>query len=371
MSLIHKLKRNLTNIPGATVNKKIVVIESDDWGSVRMPSLVAYKDLQQQGLDMNSGDSARYNQNDTLASSKDLSCLYKVLTNFKDHLGNHPVITPITIVANPDFVKIKEHNFKKYYCEPFTKTLKAYHGDNVFEIWKEGIEKKIFVPQFHGREHLNIAAWMRALQKNDKETVLAFDCGVWGYTNKHPLGLMYQAAFDLEVTSDLKLQHEVIESGLNVFEELFGYKASYFVPPNGPFNTTLEAVAAQKGIQYMFASKIQKEVLGGGVTRNKYYWLGKKNKHGQLYLTRNCFFEPSNTSKNWVKSCLEDINRAFRWKKPAVISSHRVNFIGSLNIKNRESGLDNLEQLLKAILLKWPDVEFKTSAELGGILAKK
>ncbi|NOR88211.1 MAG: polysaccharide (de)acetylase, partial [Bacteroidales bacterium] len=83
-------------------------------------------------------------------------------------------------------------------------------ANNVFEVWKEGITKKLFVPQFHGREHLNVATWMRALQKGDKETLLAFDYGVWGYTNKHPLGLMYQAAFDLEFLLDLKVHQEVI-----------------------------------------------------------------------------------------------------------------------------------------------------------------
>ena len=182
---------------------------------------------------------------------------------------------------------------------------------------------------------------------------------------------MYQAAFDLEFLADLKIQQEVIESGLDLFETLFGYKASYFVPPNGPFNNTLEDILAEKGIKYMFASKIQKEVLGNGNTRNRYYWLGKKNKHGQHYMARNCFFEPSLKGKDWVDSCMEDINRAFRWKKPAVISSHRVNFIGSLNPENRDNGLINLEKLLKAILAKWPDVEFKTSAELGEIIANK
>ncbi|NOR88212.1 MAG: hypothetical protein GQ527_11435 [Bacteroidales bacterium] len=158
---------------------------------------------------------------------------------------------------------------------------------------------------------------------------------------------------------------------MNLFETLFGYKASYFVPPNGPFNNSLEEIAAQKGIEFMFASKIQQEVLGNGKTRNKYYWLGKKNKHGQCYMSRNCFFEPSLKNKDWVESCLEDITRAFRWKKPAVISSHRVNYIGGLKLKNRNNGLKELEKLLKAILIKWPDVEFKTSAELGAIIANK
>lgn len=227
------------------------------------------------------------------------------------------------------------------------------------------------MPQFHGREHLNIAPWMRALQNGDKEALLAFEYGLWGYNNIHPLGLMFQAAFDLELASDLKVQELAISSGLILFEKLFGYKADFFVPPNGPFNNNLEKVAAKGGIKYMSASKIQNEVLGEGKTRKKIHYLGQKNQHNQRYITRNCFFEPSDTTKDWVTSCLADIENAFQWKKPAVISSHRVNYIGGLNENNRKQGLEQLSILLTSIIKKWPEVEFMTSSELGELIAAK
>jgi hypothetical protein len=371
MSIKQRLLRNVSNIPGAVINRKIVVIESDDWGSLRMPSLETFNELRNKGLDVDSGDSKRYNINDTLESSDDLKELFKVLTSVKDHKGHYPVFTPVAVVANPDFQKIKENNFKKYYWEPFTNTLNRYNRTGTFELWREGIDRKIFLPEFHGREHLNVAIWMRALQNNDKETLLGFDNEVWGYNNKNLHNIMYQAAFDLEFQSDLKIQQEVLESGLDLFEQLFGYKARYFVPPNGPFNNSLEKTVAQKGIDYLFASKVQEEVLGEGKTKKRYYWLGKKNEYGQTYMSRNCFFEPSLEGVDWVTSCLKDIERAFRWKKPAVISSHRVNFIGGLNPKNRETSLIEFKKLLNAIVVNWPEVEFKSSAELGDLIAGK
>jgi len=42
MKLEKALRKNLVNIPGWRTNRKIVVIESDDWGSVRMPSREVY-----------------------------------------------------------------------------------------------------------------------------------------------------------------------------------------------------------------------------------------------------------------------------------------------------------------------------------------
>ena len=65
---------------------------------------------------------------------------------------------------------------------------------------------------------------------------------------------------------------------------------------------------------------------------------------------------------------MEEIRVAFKWGKPAVISSHRVNYVGSIDPSNRDNGLDKLKKLLNKVLKKWPDVEFMTSAELGDLI---
>jgi hypothetical protein len=364
--------KNLSNLPGWRTKRKIVVIESDDWGSVRMPSLAVLQGLIAKGLDLTGGDSNRYNLNDSLAGKEDLTALFETLGQYKDRNNKPAVFTAVSLVANPDFHKIKEHDFTAYYHEPFTQTLQRYYGDDsAYQLWKEGIRHRIFVPQFHAREHINIAEWMRALHARDKETLLAFEQGLWGFNNMKNLasGISYQAAFDLYNPADLSIQASSIKEGLILFDKLFGYKASFFVPPNGPFNNALEKVAAEGGIKYMSASKIQIEPQGNGVNKKHLHWLGQKNKHNQLYITRNCFFEPSQEGKDWVNACLNDIETAFRWNKPAVISSHRVNYIGALNPKNRESGLKQLKQLLTAITTRWPDIEFCTSNELGDTMA--
>jgi len=66
---------------------------------------------------------------------------------------------------------------------------------------------------------------------------------------------------------------------------------------------------------------------------------------------------------------MNEINTAFRWHKPAVISSHRVNYTGGLYVENRDHGLASLKNLLTAIVKKWPDVEFMTTAELGSLIS--
>ena len=250
--------------------------------------------------------------------------------------------------------------------------MKRYPGcKNSFSLWKEGIKNGIFIPQFHGREHLNVTAWMKSLQSCHWDTRISFNNGMWGIKTdpKNNIGVSFQAAFDLIDLNDLSNQETAIRQGLKIFFDLFGYKATHFVPPNGPFNRNLEKVASDSGIKFMSAAKVQKEPLGKGQTRKSYHWLGQKNKHGQRYITRNCFFEPSQEGRDWVSSCINDIRIAFNWHKPAVISSHRVNYIGAIDPVNREKGLKQLKTLLGEVVKNWPDVEFMDSNKLGTLLS--
>lgn len=97
--------------------------------------------------------------------------------------------------------------------------------------------------------------------------------------------------------------------------------------------------------------------------------MGKQNKNDQIYLVRNVLFEPSSSqSIDWVNNALYQISRAFSEKQPAIICSHRVNFIGRIFKENRDRNLKLFRLLLNNILKKWPDVEFMSSDELGKLI---
>src|SRR5690554_2556705 len=115
--MLKNLIKNLSNIPGWRTNRKIVVIESDDWGSLRMSSNQAYEYLLKKNLNIDQGAGARYNLYDTLASKEDLAHLFDVLKSVKDKNGDSAKFTAVSLVANPDFTKIKETNYETYYYE--------------------------------------------------------------------------------------------------------------------------------------------------------------------------------------------------------------------------------------------------------------
>lgn len=362
------VKKHLSNIPGWHTNRHLVIIESDDWGSIRMPSEEVFNTLLREGIDWHSDGGYRYNRYDSLATTEDLASLFEVLSSVFDSTGRPVVLTPVSLTANPDFVEIMNSDFTEYFYEPFTETLKRYKGcENSFKLWQEGIEKRLFVPQFHGREHLNVKAWMSALKKKHELVSLAFKYAMWGISTADDpeLGVELQAAFDFVNKDDLNYQKKVIVTGLELFEKIFGYNATYFVPPNGPFSSSLESTCAEEGIKYLSVSKFQTEPCDRGKRKKKLHWLGQVGKSGLTYITRNCFFEPGLPEQDWVDSCLNDISVAFKWHKPAVISTHRVNYIGALDRKNRDVGLEKMSSLLHQIMKNWPDTEFLTSAELG------
>ncbi len=361
---------NLQCLPGKRVNQKIVIIESDDWGSIRMSSKKSYDTLLSKGIPVNK---SFYNKYDSLASAEDLEHLFEVLAKYKDKNGNSPVITANTIVANPDFDKIRADNFEKYHFETFVDTLKKYSSShhNSFDLWREGIANKLFIPQFHGREHLNHKRWMSSLKQGDKQAHAAFDENVFGYPieAKSFFFKNYMAAFDLDSPEDVEEQVKIVEEGLEIFRDIIGYRAESFIAPNYIWHNAIEEALSKNGIKQLQSGLYQ---FRPHADKDKYskvmHYIGQKNKYGLGYSVRNCFFEPSFNTNDWVNNCLQRIEVAFNWKKPAIICSHRVNFIGSIEKSNRDNSLKKLDILLQKITQKWPDAIFISSNQLNEYL---
>jgi|SRR5690554_211478 len=357
---INKSMKFINERRGWTTDRKIIVIESDDWGSIRMPNRYVYNNLLKSGIRV---DKCHYCKYDSLASKTDLEHLYSILIKYKDKNGNHPIITANTIVANPDFKKIEESNFESYFYETFLKTIETYPNHN-FDLWKEGVENKIFYPQSHGREHLNIHRWMKALQFNSKEVHLGFKNNFFGLSTsiskeKNP---SFMAALD---SADENFINEVLIDGLVIFEDIFKYKSESFIAPNYIWSKANELALKKRGVNYLQGTFVQKLPS----KRKIYHYLGEKNKTSHIYLTRNAFFEPSELkTKDWVNNCLKDVDKAFNLNKPAIIGSHRVNYIGEIFEENRMKNLKLLDELLFNIIKKWPNVEFMTSDKLGKII---
>ena len=369
--LKHIATRNLLNIPGWHNDRQIVVIESDDWGSIRMPSKEVHNILLKNGIKV---DQCPYNSFDSLESESDLTALYKVLTLVRDKNGRHPVITANSVVANPNFEKIHNSGFQEYHFETILDSYKRYpNHSKSFHLIQEGLKNKIFHPQFHGREHLNVSRWMSALQLQLPETLLAFEHHLSGLSTNITTEKRksYLAAMDYDSDEDCLEKQEILKSGLRLFESIYGYKSESFIAPNYIWGNDLLPILKNNSVKYIQGVRLQSHP-NLQANKNLYlrHKLGEINHFDQLYLIRNCFFEPTlNPHIDSADSCLREIQIAFSWKKPAVISAHRLNFIGGIEEKNRTKNLKSLYVLLSAIVKKWPNVEFITSDKLGKLIS--
>lgn len=368
-----ELRKSLKNIVGYRTERKIVVIESDDWGSIRTKDKIAFDSMLDKGLDV---DKNSYTMYDALESNDDLTSLFEILVKYKDCHGKHPVFTPMYIMANPDFEAIRSNGFSKFEFEHFLETCKKYpNHDEVGSLIQQGINAKIFMPELHGREHLNAPRWLRMLQKHDKVASISFEnesFGAMAFNGKKTVP--YLNTFTAEFPNEIAYVRENLSDAVRMFTETFGYEPSHFIEPDdfGPFE--IESILHELGVRYLLRAKSTKYAnYHNTFTRKYFHWIGKRNKWNQVYLTRNCTFEPHRPLdlKDVVASCINEIENAFFWKKPAVIISHRASYIGSINKNNQINGLKQLDILLKTIVSKWPEVEFMTSTELGDIIINR
>lgn len=369
-ALKRHISRHITNLYGWRTDQKIVVIESDDWGSIRMPSRKVYNKCLKEGYRV---DQIAYERYDSLASEDDLELLFDSLNSVTDCWGNPAVLTANILTANPDFEKIKDADFQEYFYEPISETFKKYpNHSNCLDLWNKGKKAGVFYPQSHGREHLNVSLFMDALQKGDKDVLFGFEHKMSGCIpkDKFKKGNKYVESLRYTSPDDKNEKLSYLAEGLDLFENLMGYRSESFIPPNYIWSTDFDKTMASKGVYFYQGKRKMKEPLLDGNIRYRSHKLGEVNVYGQRYLIRNAIFEPTLSNNNTapVEQCLKDISTAFRMNKPAIICSHRINYVGFLDESNRDKNLKMFKELLKKITEFWPEVEFMNSVQLGMLM---
>jgi hypothetical protein len=350
----------LNSVKGYRTNKKIVIIESDDWGAIRTTK-EGYRFFKNKKYNV---DKSVY-MLDCLESNSDLDALYNVLDSHIDSNGNPAVFTANVILTNPDFQKIYDSNYKKYTYKRIDHEDKGENDTfQVSKMWMKGYSDKLFIPQLHGREHIQWWKWMDDLQQGSEEALSSFKykmCGVPKNVSKLSVSY-YEPVFvhdKFTSTEDNPLEESIKESAA-IFTEITGYSSISAIAPVCTWNDDVERHWNDEGIKLIQGAMIQ---YSSTYNKNKYIprYTGESNSLGQLYSTRNCFFEPS--KGDTVNKVMKQISMAFFLKKPAIISSHRVNYVGGIKIGNRDNGLKQLNKLLSEIRRKWPDVVFMSTKD--------
>src|SRR5690554_6153275 len=137
----------------------------------------------------------------------------------------------------------------------------------------------------------------------------------------------------------------ILQEGIINFKKIYGYGATCFTPPAQQFPESLESFLPKLGIKAMDKPLYSSKHIGFGKHRRRFHYIKQNRDTGLLELVRNVVFEPTDSNIDHVDKAIKQVEAAFRWNRPAIISSHRVNFSGGIDPKNRKKGLDNLNLL--------------------------
>lgn len=365
------LANHLKNIKGKKVKRKFLAFSVDDYGNIRLASAQAKKNLLNADVKLKN----RFDQLDALDTREDYEMLFDTLDYVKDKAGNPAIFTPYALPCNTDYQLTKENgsfvpeNLDVTY-EKLTGDEKAFDG--AYNTLLEGIKHKFIKPQFHGREHLNVHLFNALF--NDKNPQLLANlenrslAGVPNHSAFPEVG--FNQAFAFWKEEETELHKEIIKNGLKRFEKVYGYKSLTFTPPAQQLHASLYPYVGELGVEGVDKVRSTMRHKGEGAYEKETNTLGEKGLGSTITIVRNCVFEPNDRNIDWVNFTLKQIEAAFFWNKPAIVSSHRVNFCGHIDPENRKKGLATLKALLEKVVKKWPDVEFVSVPELVEIIKK-
>ncbi len=365
-----RIKTHLYNAKGWHTRRKIVVFESDDWGCLRVPPKDEFERLAKH---IPSVRKNAFNRVDGLETQDDLERLFDLLGSFRDIHGNPAVLTANFVTCNPDYKAIKESGFEHFIVEDFPLAYSRTSGaEGNKELVSKGIADGCFFPQFHGREHVQAEAWLRDLFEGNERTRIGFDHHFFAFNRNEAASRSYLSAFDAANIDELAPVAERIRDGLDRFERLFGFRSRSVIAPQNTLHYDLFPVLAAAGVDIIQGARVNKQsAIHVGDPRTVKRFTGRITSEGQLDIARNVTFEPSASAADWVEKALAEMAIAFAWGRPAVICTHRYNFMGGIEEANRDRGLRSMAELLKAIQKKWPSVEFMTTVGLADTIRKK
>lgn len=356
------------NLRGRCFNEQWVIIQSDDWGSIRVPQ----NSEALEKLHRSTNKLSIFQKFDTLDSHKDWTELITVLDSIQDRMGKKPVFTSNFVTGNPNFEQIENHQFTQFFWDPFYLTYEQLNQNyfNTLETIKYGISKGVIEPQYHGRQHVNHKKWLKSLSAGDETALDFFRLNMWIYDSLNSNSLRsLNAVFD---SSDYTIEEVELEfnEGIHAFNHAFGQFPQSFIPNNYFFNREWISMLPKYGIKSIQGMKYGYETN----ERDSAIHFRRYNQKDQLTsslvnLVRNVIFDPSvdilNPKNNSVKWAKDQIKMAFALKKPIIIDSHRVNYVGGIDANNRINGIEKLGELLNWLVQKYPKVRFTSTAELA------
>ncbi len=311
----------------------IVIFESDDWGT------------------------GSFNQQTALTRINTL------LAQYTDSTGSHPVMTLGVILAEPDVAKIKASNQQIYY----KRTLADSRYAKLREAIQQGIDQGTFAVHLHGMEHFWPASLMQSAQNNPQVQQWLFNNDSL-QTEDLPSELQSRWVDSSQIPSREHSPEDIqraIDEELSLYAEIFGQTPKIVVPPTFVWTDEVEKAYAARGIEVWITPG--RQCTGRDKQRlpkpnGRLFWNGQE-QGGLLFLVRNNYFEPS--IGHTAETALQGILAKTQCGRPALLETHRFNFIDETE---NNSSLQELDKLLQLMHTHLPNVRFMSVTQLAKIM---
>lgn len=339
---INKLKRILSFRLRKKIKKKIVIIESDDWGMERAKDEASLNKIKQK---YGKEKISRWTT-DALETVDDMNIIFDLFDNYKNKFMQKPILTANFITHNIDYSSTQKLAFKPI-SEGFN-----FVNNEIFDKYKEGIEKKYFKPQLHGYSHFDTKLLEEDFVTQNFQDDLNCGFATARSTIKGHLSLYRAECFDTNFAINFKIASEI-------FHKTFGYYSQTFIPPNYMYSDKWNKFLHKIHIETLQSAS---HFLDKSGNNSLVPYFRFKNKI--IHSARNARLDPHQDYNYLSENCINQIESAFLYEMPAIIDIHRVNFSGKYLPQIRQKTIEELDKVLSYLYKNHPEIIFISSDEL-------
>src|SRR5690606_5033645 len=116
----------------------------------------------------------------------------------------------------------------------------------------------------------------KKLSENDTELLIALQNNSCTSLSTAANECPYTVAFGYQSFEENILIAQIIEDGLNKFEEVFGYRATCFMPPSATISSIHHRLLAANGIKSLDTHALKSHNYGEKIYKKNLRWLGKR-----------------------------------------------------------------------------------------------
>lgn len=342
---------------------RAVAIESDDWGLQGfVPGAGAWAGVDRAAIAPGSFPEVYWQS--TLEDSAAVADLCAVLASHRGRDGLPAVFQPNYVMSGmgwrPDHAEGLWHRFDLPDLDPHYRRPGLWHAVGL------GIQAGVWYPEFHAAFHYDPQRRLESALEGPHPR-RATERGIMLFPGS-------EKARELGPWRSQKELGAELDHSLVVFSHLFGRLPDSIIAPDYTWSARNETIWSERNLRIIQGKREQRNPQWGGGTKGRLAKLLERSfdrvRHpDRAYLERNCRLEPAQArdAKQVVQDCLAATRRAWARGEPAIVETHRVNFVHT-DPAVEATGREALDSYLAAIT-RDPDTAplFLVDREIAGL----